>query len=129
MQRRDMRLRMELFVKNLQNAVDFYSRVLGFEKVHQSEQKAAVRNGAVLLELGVEANLSRHYIFNPDALPARKGLGIEIVLEVDDVNDYYKRVIEQNYPVETPLQRHAHGCTDFRIADLDGYFLRITSPA
>ncbi|RLL48477.1 hypothetical protein D8M04_04255 [Oceanobacillus piezotolerans] len=55
------------------------------------------------------------------------GLGVEIVLEVEDVNDVYNKVVAKGYPIHTELTKRPWGMNDFRIMDPDGYYLRITS--
>jgi uncharacterized glyoxalase superfamily protein PhnB len=54
---------------------------------------------------------------------------VEIVLEVDDVVGWRDRVLASGYPILEPLQERPWGLTDFRIADPDGYYLRLTSRA
>jgi hypothetical protein len=49
------------------------------------------------------------------------------VLEVDDVKAVYKQVQLARHKILSPLARRPWGLTDFRIADPDGYYLRITS--
>jgi predicted enzyme related to lactoylglutathione lyase len=122
-----MTLRLELFVTDLRASVDFYTRVLGFAIERESDDYMAVRNGHVLLGLGPAAGLSPAHYFRPEVTHARKGVGVEIVLEVDDVQAALQRVIDQGARVHTPLKQRPWGLTDFRIVDPDGYFLRITS--
>jgi uncharacterized glyoxalase superfamily protein PhnB len=52
---------------------------------------------------------------------------VEIVLEVDDVDGWRDRVAASGHPIFEPLQDRPWGLRDFRISDLDGYYLRITS--
>ena len=39
---------------------------------------------SVIIGLGIQTELSDHHYFRPEVLNTRKGLGVEIVLEVDD---------------------------------------------
>ena len=55
------------------------------------------------------------------------GRGIELVLEVDDVTAMCEQVMEQEWPLASPLTPRPWGLTDFRILDPDGYYWRITS--
>lgn len=55
------------------------------------------------------------------------GLGVEIVLEVEDIDDVYNKVVAKGYPIQTDLTKRPWGLIDFRIIDPDGYYLRITS--
>ncbi len=54
-------------------------------------------------------------------LRATRGLGVEIVLEVDDVHVMYENAQSHGYPIEEPLQKRPWGLTDFRLVDPDGY--------
>jgi predicted enzyme related to lactoylglutathione lyase len=57
----------------------------------------------------------------------RRGLGVEIVLEVDDVDGCHERVADSGHPILEPLRDRPWGLRDFRISDPDGYYLRLTS--
>lgn len=52
----------------------------------------------------------------------RMGLGIEIVLEVDDIDAAHRQVVEQDWPLSAPLQSRPWGATDFRVIDPDGCY-------
>jgi len=122
-----MTLRLELFVDDMQKSVDFYTDVLGFEKLDGDRDYQPVQSGSVVIGLGAAHRLEPSHYFNPEIQTARHGLGAEIVLEVDDVKAAYRRVQTNRRRVLSPLARRPWGLTDFRIADPDGYYLRITS--
>ena len=65
--------------------------------------------------------------FGLDIATLRRGLGVEIVLEVDDVDGCQERVADSGHPILEPLQERPWGLRDFRIIDPDGYYLRVTS--
>jgi uncharacterized glyoxalase superfamily protein PhnB len=122
-----MTLRLELFVNDLSNSLDFYCRVLKFEiSERQSDGYTLITNGEVQLGLNIRSNL-------PDDHPVqsqeheRVGKGIEIVLEIDNIEEIYEHVIAQNWPLADKLQHRPWGLIDFRVIDPDGYYLRITS--
>jgi catechol 2,3-dioxygenase-like lactoylglutathione lyase family enzyme len=122
-----MTLRLELFVDELPTSLDFYHRVLRFEiDDGQTDGYTPVTNGEVQLGLNLRSNL-------PDDHPVqsrgneRMGRGIEIVLEVDDIEEIYEHVKLQNWPLPDKLQRQPWGLTDFRVLDPDGYYIRITT--
>jgi uncharacterized glyoxalase superfamily protein PhnB len=52
---------------------------------------------------------------------------VEIVLEVEDIVAEERRVRATGQPLLQALQKQAWGLTDFRLADPDGYYLRVTS--
>ncbi len=127
-QPREMTLRLELFVSDLPKSIDFYTRVLGFERQPGDPTYVPVRSGAVVIGLGPAAGLPKQHPFNPELQTARRGLGAEIVLEVDDVERYFERVKSSGYQaIRAPLRKQPWGLTDFRLSDPDGYYLRITS--
>ncbi len=123
----EMSMRLELFVDNIEDSVAFYTAVLGFERLEGSANYAPVRNGAVLIGIGSAKGLRDTHYFNPQLKQERKGLGTEIVLEVADVQGYFTKVQDSGYPILSPLVKRPWGQTDFRVADPDGYYLRITS--
>ena len=122
----EMTLRFEIFPPDLDAAVDFYSRVLGFSLTR--DQRAdpvayvAMQRGSVRVGAARRAG--------PDAQPERRPpTGVELVLEVDDVAGERDRVAAAGWPLEEDLQDRPWGLTDFRILDPAGYYLRITSRA
>ena len=125
-----MGLRLELFVTDMDASIAFYRRVLGFELVRREWDYASVRSGNVTFGLGPVAKLpAEGGYFTQARLAADRGAGVEIVLEVDDVAAYRERVGAAGHPVLHELRARPWGLTDFRIADPEGYYLRITSRA
>lgn len=119
--------RLELFVDDLATSTEFYSRVLGFSiSQQQSGGYTLMTNGNVALSLNLRGSL-------PDDHPVqvnsgeRLGRGIELVLEVDDIETMYEQVRAANWPLSGKLQRQPWGLTDFRVVDPDGYYWRITT--
>lgn len=122
-----MNLRLELFVDDIRTSSDFYVGVLDFTKVKQSPDYVVVRSGNVQLGLGALANLPPGHPLRLQSPAERKGIGVEIVLETDDIFQMYKRVEKSGYPIAELLTVRPWGLTDFRLLDPDGYYLRITS--
>ena len=123
-----MTVRFELFVQNVQQSADFYLGVLGFSQgTKRSAEYTVVRNGGVQIGLGALSNLPSDHplrLAHPDE---RRGVGVEIVLEVDDIDVLYQHVQNAGYPIMEPLMVRPWGLRDFRLLDPDGYYLRITS--
>jgi lactoylglutathione lyase len=123
-----MSLRLELFVTDMEKSIDFYTNVLGFERLDGQPNYVPVRSGSVVIGLGPAAGLPKNHFFNSELQKARRGLGTEIVLEVDDVQSFFDKVKASGYKkILSPLRKRPWGLTDFRIADPDGFYLRITS--
>jgi lactoylglutathione lyase len=126
---REAVLRLELFVEDMAASIDFYTQVLAFEVVrHELEDYASLRWGNAVLGIGPVAKLPEEGgYFSRDISSYRRGLGVEIVLEVDDVEEWRARVGASGHQILEPLQDRPWGLRDFRIFDPDGYYLRITS--
>ncbi len=121
-------LRLELFVTDMDKSIAFYTKVLGFERTGGEPDYVPVHSGAVQIGLGPAKALPAQHHFNPEVQNGRRGLGTEIVLEVDDVASFFKKVKASGYQGKiSPLRQQSWGLTDFRIVDPDGYYLRITS--
>jgi lactoylglutathione lyase len=120
----DMTLRCEIFPADLDVTVDFYQRVLGFQLTddRRDEDYISLRRGAV--QVGAVRSTP------PDAHAARQPpAGLELVLEVDDVDAERDRVVAAGWPLDADLGDREWGLRDFRILDPDGYYLRITNRA
>jgi catechol 2,3-dioxygenase-like lactoylglutathione lyase family enzyme len=122
----EMTLRFEIFPADLDASVDFYVRVLGFvvskDQRHDPVAYVYMRRG----DVRVGALRSE----GPAARAARlPPTGVELVLEVDDVDAERDRVVAAGWPLEEDLQLRPWGLTDFRFLDPDGYYLRITNRA
>ena len=124
-----MRLRMELFVRDLQASVRYYREVLGFAVERANEGYVSLRRGSVVLGLGPIAKLPDDGPgFTRARVTAGRGAGVEIVLELDTVEElrrWYEHVCARTTVTE-PLQGRSWGLEDFRLFDPDGYYLRLT---
>jgi predicted enzyme related to lactoylglutathione lyase len=123
-------LRFELFVSDLERASRFYERALGFviDASHgpRSESYIQIANGSACIGLGTIASLPETHYFCPTA-GRRSGVGVEIVLEVEDVKAYAERA-QTVCDLFEALQLRRWGRWDFRIVDPDGYYIRVTGP-
>jgi len=81
----------------------------------------------VILGIGPEAKLPEDHFLILKESDSRRGIGVEIVLEVDDVVSIYKQVKRSGYPIYAEINDRPWGLTDFRLIDPDGYYIRITS--
>jgi lactoylglutathione lyase len=118
-----MRLRLELFVDDLDASVAFYTGVLGFAVSRRSADYVSLRRGLVTLGLGPIAKLgpTGHHV-------AAKGTGVEIVLEVESVEELVALHdhCQARAVVADALRLRPWGLQDFRLVDPDGYYLRVT---
>jgi lactoylglutathione lyase len=118
-----MRLRFEIFPGDLDETVAFYVNVLRFVLVRDERsaewpyvalQRGAVRVGAARRTAVI------------DLTARRPPVGVELVLEVDDLDGEWEQVRRSDWPIEEELQDRPWGLRDFRILDPSGYYLRIT---
>ena len=120
-----MRLRLELFVKSVAESKDFYTRVLGFETIsYQIEGYSVFWKDGIQIALQAVSELPDDHPLKPQS-SERAGLGIEIVIEVDDVDAAYSQILEQNWSVAATLATRPWGSRDFRVIDPNGYYIRI----
>lgn len=119
-------LRCELFVTDLEASAAFYRDVLGFEAAGaETDGHLPLALGAIRLSLQPADTLSsdHHLAVRGDE---RRGVGVELVLEVGDLGTSYERVVASGYAHVEPLVLRAWGVRDFRVVDPDGYYLRVT---
>jgi len=118
----------ELFVHDVDRSIAFY-RALGFDVARRYEDYVQLRRGEIRLSLqgDTHAVTGPHY-FTPDIGRFPRGTGVEISIQVADVDAEYIRAKTAGLKIVKPMQDREWGARDFRLADPDGYFLRITSP-
>ena len=117
-------LRCELFPADLDEAVAFYVQVLAF-RVARDDRAADVPY--VALERGrVRLGLA-HRPESRDRDHRRPPIGVELVLEVDDLHADLDRVTSAGWPLEEDLTVRPWGLSDFRLLDPAGYYWRLTT--
>jgi lactoylglutathione lyase len=117
-------LRIEIFPNDLGPTVDFYTGVLDFDLVRD---ESAAEAAYVALERGdVKLGAAARPDHRPDRDHRRPPTGVELVLEVDDVEAELDRVRSRGWPIEEQLTLRPWGLRDFRLLDPNGYYLRIT---
>jgi catechol 2,3-dioxygenase-like lactoylglutathione lyase family enzyme len=115
-----MTLRVEVFARDLEVAGEFYRRVLGFDELNR--QPGYLWMGRGTARIGIA---ERPEVVDPSS--RRVPAGAELVLEVDDLDAEYARVMASGWPVESEPRTQEWGLRDFRLFDADGYYLRLTS--
>jgi catechol 2,3-dioxygenase-like lactoylglutathione lyase family enzyme len=124
-----MGLRLELFVNSVAESKDFYQDILGFDVIsYEPEGYTVLRRDDIQISLERVAHLSADHPLKPLAGEG-VGRGIEIVLEVADLEAAYLQARDSGWTLASPLQAQPWGLHDFRLIDPDGFYLRITSPA
>lgn len=139
-------LRLELFPHSLPVAISFYTDILSFTLVRHEPDPDAVTAAAGetssttgyahlrrdAIQLGLSTQPAAAY---PPAArtpgPARAQfrrwpVGVEIVVEVDDVVQERDRVVARGARLEDDLVLREWGLWDFRLCDPDGFYIRVT---
>ena len=127
-----LQARFELFVRDHSASIEFYRRALGFQVTRQEESYVSLQHGDVTIGLGRISDLPDHDDgpgFSRSRLAEDRGAGVEIVFETDELDEMYRRVQSSGYPLAAPMTARPWGLRDFRIADPDGYYLRVTEIA
>jgi lactoylglutathione lyase len=120
----DEALRCELFPDDLGAALAFYIDVLRFRP---ARDERARENPYIALERGmVRLGLAARPT-PPHTEQRRPPVGVELVLEVDDVVMERAHVEAAGWPVVKDLTEQPWGLVDFRLLDPNGYYWRITS--
>lgn len=121
-------LRIELFYDDVGRALDFYTRVIGFEALPTEDDtyRPLERDGIRLALQTIDALSPDHPLIRGGRSVPR-GQGVELVLEVHDLEALHERVRAAGVEA-TALEARAWGLRDFRVVDPEGYYLRFTTP-
>lgn len=125
-------MRFELFVDDVEASVRFYGATLRLVPPENwsADGYVPLRAGAVTVGVQSRTKLPVEHHFSPAHLAGPRGVGLEIVIEVDDVDRAYALAspeAERHGGRIEPLGERPWGATDFRLVDPDGYYVRVTS--
>ena len=117
-------LRVELYVTDIEVSRRFYEDVLGFTptKIDGAYRSMQLEGNRLAIQAITELEATHH--LRRAAGPV--GLGIEVILEVSDLEAVAAAVDQAEWP-RTAIVDQPWGLADFRIADPDDYYLRITT--
>jgi len=119
-----MTARFELFPEDLTATAEFYVGVLGFA-LERDERSAdapyvALRRGDVRIGAAEREPVA-------DQASRRPPTGVELVLEVDDLDAERTRVLAAGWRLEEDVVLRPWGLRDFRLLDPAGHYLRMTT--
>jgi catechol 2,3-dioxygenase-like lactoylglutathione lyase family enzyme len=124
----------ELDVADLKRSLAFYVGALGFSCRFErpEEQFAYLTLGVAHLMLEQADGPGRRFRTAPLEHPFGRGLNLQI--EVPDVDDLYARAVEASAIIHIPLEKRWYrqgdkeaGLRQFVVADPDGYLLRFVT--
>jgi catechol 2,3-dioxygenase-like lactoylglutathione lyase family enzyme len=123
-------LAVELFVPDVREAVDFYTRNLGF-RLHRAEPPppevpvfALTSRGTAVIMFMSDA----YYAGGRDALAPGRGEGVDIRIMVNDVDAVDAMAREAGMVLLRPIGDRDYGLRDFIVRDPFGFRLRFASP-
>ena len=127
LQKQTVRVQFNLAVQDMAQSAAFYVKALGFEELAKNPGHVLLHRDAFILGLKTDdllwhPALKKH---PPDNLA--RGVGIELVLEVSDINHFHAQIQQADVVIQEPLKEQPWGAEDFRIVDPDGYYWRITT--
>jgi catechol 2,3-dioxygenase-like lactoylglutathione lyase family enzyme len=121
----------ELDVSDLDRSLVFYREILGFEmRVERPEERFVyLTRGFVHLMLEEAAGPGRRFRTAPLEYPYGRGINLQI--EVPDIDHLYTRAVEAGATIHIPLEERWYrqgedetGNRQFVLVDPDGYLLR-----
>ncbi|HKQ17238.1 MAG TPA: VOC family protein [Solirubrobacterales bacterium] len=118
----------EFFVSDVERSLAFY-KSLGFGIAKRFEDWILLQRGDIKLSLQGDAHAvaGPHY-FTPHIQRTPRGTGVEVSIQVADVDAEFIRAKTAGLNIVKGIQDRPWKARDFRLADPDGYFIRITSP-
>lgn len=119
--------RNELYVKDIEESLNFYENIIGLELYGRSKRGARFNYDCFSLLLTAKEVLGDKHYFNNKAKSEIKGNGFEMIIVVDELEEVYQRCLDNNYPIEVEVEKYPWEMRGFKVADPDGYFIRITS--
>ena len=118
----------EFFVSDVERSLAFY-KSLGFDVAKRYDDWILLRRGDIKLALQGDAHAVEgpHY-FTPHIQRTPRGTGVEVSIQVADVDAEFIRAKTAGLNIVKGIQDRPWKARDFRLADPDGYFIRMTSP-
>ena len=123
-----VQLQITLAVSDMAVSLAFYERTLGFKPVHEYIGYTLMLRGSLILGLKTDDLLWHPALASKPARELPRGVGVELVLEVSDIDEFAASVQNNGVSIQEPLREQPWGARDFRLVDPDGYYWRITSP-
>lgn len=119
-------LRLLLVVTDMKTSQWFYENVLGFSLLNQyPDGYHSFTKGSVIIALSEQG--SEAAAFEPAAASrVPRGRGMELIIEVADLDEEYMRVTNSQWGNVEPKRLQPWDLRDFRVTDPDGYYWCVT---
>lgn len=111
-----------LLVDDLDQAVSFYTKTLGFgcQFVYDGFYAAVTRDQSVIHLKCASKTVS-------DRANRQQNGHLDVYIEVDDAAVLYREFTDRQAPISQPLSTQAWQTVDFQVTDPDGYVLCFSS--
>lgn len=119
--------RVELYVKDIEESLKFYQDVIGLELYGRNEKCGRFNYDCFSLLITSESALNDQHYFKNKARSDIRGNGFEMIIVVDELEKVYQKCMDSHYPIEVDVEEYSWNMRGFKIADPNGYFIRITS--
>lgn len=111
------------YVSDVAKTVEFYTK-LGFQKVKEDKTSAEVYLGQVKFHfVDKETARSQDESFQKDAFGEPKGTGLYINVEVQNIDEYHRTILDKGLVPSTKPRDWPWGHREFVIRDPDRYKL------
>jgi lactoylglutathione lyase len=121
-----MKLFVEFFVADLKRSRAFYIEALGMKVTNETAGYIELVLGQAQINLCLIGAI-RHGHFLSKMIDSPVGSRTEFCFEVEDIEASYDKAVKAGAQILEPIRKMPWGRTDFRLADPDGAYLRITT--
>ncbi len=122
-------LSLNLIVRDVARSTPFYTEVLGFSVLHQTDDYAALERDGATIQLHTDRTYSRQPWGERLAAAEKRGFGVEIRLLGIDPDEAERRARGAGYTVLARSKDWPpHGWRDCLIEDPDGYTFSVGVP-
>ena len=121
-------IRFEVFPADLEKCIAFYTDILRFTLVQRKNGYAFLQRDTIFIGAD-QSNFVVGDLQQADRNSRKPPTGVEIVMEVDDLEAEREWIVEKGWPLDADMQLQKWGLKDFRTLDPDGFYLRITEHA
>jgi len=120
----------ELSVSNLNKSLEFYTKILGFKIEYQREESKFAFLSIQGSQIMIQENNEN---WNIGKLEYPFGRGVNLSIDVDDVDGIAKKLKDHKYPIKMMPKENWYrkgdillGCKEILVLDPDGYLLRFS---
>jgi len=127
----------ELYVRSIKKSLVFYTEMLGFSIIFERPEDGFATiglDGAVIMLEQIDEPVADNDPWIAAELEYPLGRGVNFQITVKDLNGIYRRLMENSYPIQLPLEEKIYrvgtkllSIRQFMIMDLDGYLLRFNT--